>query len=312
MQGYEQRKHRLTEEIRSAASGDIRLGKDTSNLFRDRDEGPRRSLDVRDFKHVLAVDPDARVIEVEGMTPYSDLVDATLPHGVMPAVVPQLKSITIGGAVSGIGIESSSFRYGLPHETVLEMDVLLGHGEVVTCSPDNEHRDLFFGFPNSYGTLGYILKLRTLAVPVKPYVHLRHEPFTDPEAFFDTLAERCADDTIDFVDASVFERGRHYLTTGRFVDQAPYTSDYTYLDIYYRSIARTHRGLPQRVRLHLALGHRLVLVLQEPLRPEPPDAAPWSWRRRLSSVTYTKVMRWNSHWGVTRRLNALTGNHPSP
>ena len=104
------------------------------------------------------------------MITYADLVDATLDHGYMPMVVPQLKSITIGGAVAGVGIESTSFRHGLPHETVLEMDVLLSDGSVVTCSPDNEYSDLYYGIPNSYGTLGYVLKLKTPALPVKPYV----------------------------------------------------------------------------------------------------------------------------------------------
>ena len=36
----------------------------------------------------------------------------------MPAVVPQLKSITLGGAVAGVGIEATSFRYGLVHDTI--------------------------------------------------------------------------------------------------------------------------------------------------------------------------------------------------
>ena len=92
------------------------------------------------------------------MTTYEDLVDATLPHGLMPLVVPQLKTITLGGAVTGLGIESSSFRNGLPHESVLEMEILTGDGEVVAATPDGEHADLFHGFPNSYGTLGYALR----------------------------------------------------------------------------------------------------------------------------------------------------------
>ena len=96
-------------------------------------------------------------------------------EGLMPTVVPELKSITIGGAVVGVGVESSSFRsvsiasgccrnrhcrYGFVHETILEMEVLLANGEVLICTPDNEHSDLFFAIPNSYGTFGYILRLK--------------------------------------------------------------------------------------------------------------------------------------------------------
>ena len=80
------------------------------------------------------------------MCTYEDLVAATLPYGLSPLVVPQLKTITLGGAVTGLGIESASFRNGLPHESVLEMDILTGTGEVVTASRDAAP-DLFSRLP---------------------------------------------------------------------------------------------------------------------------------------------------------------------
>ncbi|MGE4661094.1 MAG: FAD-binding protein, partial [Arenicellales bacterium] len=126
---YQERQERLSENLSRRPGSNIRLGKATSNLFRDR-QTRGNTLDVSDFQHVLSVDPQTRVIETEGMVTYEALADAALTHALIPAVVPQLKSITIGGAVGGIGIESSSFRFGLPHETVLEMDVLLGSGEI--------------------------------------------------------------------------------------------------------------------------------------------------------------------------------------
>lgn len=114
---------------------------------------------MRGFDRVLHVDPDRMFADVEGMTTYEAFAGETLRYGLLPAVVPQLKTITIGGAVSGVGIESSSFRYGLVHETVEEMDVLLGDGSVLVCS-STLNPDLFYGFANSYGTLGYILRLK--------------------------------------------------------------------------------------------------------------------------------------------------------
>jgi FAD/FMN-containing dehydrogenase len=308
MTTYDARKRRLVEQLRQPTREVISLRKDTSNLFRDRKENRGPSLDVRNLRHVLDVDSHTGIVTVEGMTPYVDLVDATLPHGRMPAVVPELKSITIGGAVAGVGIESSSFRYGFPHETVLEMEVLLGNGDVVTCTPDNAHRDLFFGMPNSYGTLGYILKLVLSTVPVKPYVRLTHQAFEDPQQYFEALAHTCDSDA-DFVDGVVFDGGRHYLSVGRFIDEAPYTSDYTYLNIYYRSIpSRSEDYLTVRDYIwrwdtdwfwcskNLYAQNRLARLLLG--------------RKRLNSVFYTRVMRWNSRWGLTRTLNRLTRNRP--
>ena len=45
------------------------------------------------------------------------------------------------------------------------MDILTGAGEIVTASP-HENADLFRAFPNSYGTLGYAVRLRIELEPV--------------------------------------------------------------------------------------------------------------------------------------------------
>lgn len=299
---------RLAARLRTG-QGSPRLAKETSNLFRDRRPGAGARLDVRDFTEVLSVDPARREIDVEGMCSYEALVEATLPRGVMPAVVPQLKSITIGGAVSGIGIESSSFRYGLPHETVTEMEVLLGHGEIVTCTPDNEHRDLFFGLPNSYGTLGYVLRLKALAVPVKPYVRLRHLRFGDPVRYFEALGEWCAGGEADFIDGVVFREGEHSLTLGKFSDEAPYTSDYTWMEIYYRSI-RERKEDWLTIHDYLWRWDTDWFWCSKNLGMQNPLLRRLMGRERLNSVTYTRIMRWNSRHGLTRRLNRLLGRHP--
>ena len=142
----------------------------------------------------------------------------------MPLVVPQLRTITLGGAVTGLGIESSSFRNGLPHESVLEMDVLTGDGRIVTATPDGEHADLFFAFPNSYGSLGYAVRLRIELEPVAPYVGLRHVRFDDLDSLAKTAAidhRRRATTTgerVDFLDGVVFEPDEAYLTLGRWTD----------------------------------------------------------------------------------------------
>src|SRR3984893_18086861 len=76
----------------------VRLAQSTSNLLRCGD--PRaadvRLLDVRPFTRVLSVDLAARVALVGGMTTFEDLAAATLRHGLMPLVVPQLQTITVG------------------------------------------------------------------------------------------------------------------------------------------------------------------------------------------------------------------------
>src|SRR5271165_3385169 len=101
--GYEQRRERLVHELAAARAGgaSVGLAKTTSNLFRHRVQRDTKRIDVRSFHHVLAVDAGSRIAVVEGMTTYEELADETLKLGLLPTVVPQLKTITIGGAISG-------------------------------------------------------------------------------------------------------------------------------------------------------------------------------------------------------------------
>ena len=230
----------------------VRLAKRTSNLFRQRQATTAPGLDVASFDGVLEVDPVTRTAEVQGMTTYEHLVEATLPYGLAPLCVPQLKTITLGGAVTGLGIESASFRSGLPHESVIEMDILTGTGEVLTVSgrADDPNRDLFFGFPNSYGTLGYALRLRIELEPVQPYVHLRHVRFDDASDMARALASitesrEWEGEQVDFCDGTVFSAREQYLTLGRMVPErgAHMPSDYTGMGIYYRSIQERREDL---------------------------------------------------------------------
>ena len=85
----------LVRRYRAVPAGTpVRLGKPSSNLFRFGAPAAHR-LDTSALTGVIGVDPVARTAEVQGMTTYEHLVDSTLPYGLTPMVVPQLKTITV-------------------------------------------------------------------------------------------------------------------------------------------------------------------------------------------------------------------------
>ena len=240
-----------------------------------------KGLDTSGLTGVISVDPDARTADVAGMCTYEDLVAATLPYGLSPLVVPQLKTITLGGAVTGLGIESASFRNGLPHESVLEMDILTGTGEVVTASPRAARRPvprlpeflwhawLFGAAEDRAGTGQAVRRAATPAVPLAdrpgrrdgPH-HRDRRPSTASRST--TSTAWCSAPTRATCASACRRRRRDPV------------SDYTGQDIYYRSIqhADGREARPaDHPRLPVALGHRLVLVLAGVRRAEPDDPA---------------------------------------
>ncbi|MBF0429870.1 MAG: FAD-binding oxidoreductase [Fibrobacteria bacterium] len=234
---YLQKKAQLLSALKQQKDSTIGLNKATSNLFRHRLDKTKSQISLKDFNGVVSLDTENCLAEVEGVATYETIVDALLPHGHMPTVVPELKTITLGGATTGVGIESSSFRYGLVHETIAALDLLTSSGDIIECRPDNEHRNLFYGFPNSYGTLGYASKLTVKTHPVKKYVRLRHIRHTHYKDYFAELERYCKDkETYDFIDGVIFSSDEMYICLATFTDEAPYTSDYTGMNIYFRSL----------------------------------------------------------------------------
>ena len=309
---HDQARQRLAAQYEAIPPGEpVRLAKRTSNLFRPRTELSNPGLDVSGLNSVLSVDAETRTADVQGMTTYEDLVDATLAHGLMPYVVPQLKTITLGGAVTGLGIESSSFRNGLPHESVREIEILTGDGQIVIARPDNEYADLFHSFPNSYGTLGYALRLVIDLEPVQPFVHLRHVRFHDLEQLVASIDKITTDRTydgedVDFLDGTVFSADEAYLTLGAWAKSAPYSSDYTGSEIYYRSVQKRARD---------------YLTVHDYLWRWDTD---WFWcsrafgaqnryirrlwpKRWLRSDIYWKIIRFENKRGVAARINRMRG-----
>ncbi|ULE34975.1 FAD-binding oxidoreductase [Mycobacterium sp. IDR2000157661] len=294
----------------------VRLAKPTSNLFRARAKTTVKGLDVSGLTGVIAVDPDTRTADVAGMCTYEDLVAATLPYGLSPLVVPQLKTITLGGAVTGLGIESASFRNGLPHESVLEMDILTGTGDVVTASRD-VCPDLFHAFPNSYGTLGYSVRIKIELEPVKPFValrHLRFDSIDDLVAAMQRITDTHEHDgaPVDYVDGVVFSAGESYLTLGSMTGTPGPVSDYTGQQIYYRSIQHAGGDKHDRLTIHDYLWRWDTdwFWCSRAFGAQHPTIRRFWPRRYRRSSFYWKLIGYDQRFDIADRIEKRNGRPP--
>jgi hypothetical protein len=222
----------------------IRVKKKTiSNLFRygGRKVQAERWVDLSRFNKPLYLDKRAKTLEVQGLTTYEQIVDYTLPHDLLPTITPELKHITVGGVTVGIGIESNCYRYGFVHDGLIEADVLLSDGRIVTCTATNEYADLFHGLPNSYGTLGYILRAKIKLHKVTQLVELNTVRLGSIDQLLTATKKALNDARTDYIEAIIYTPQEHYLTTSRHIKTGkPNTTVYG-SSVFYQQISRPNK-----------------------------------------------------------------------
>lgn len=294
---YRQKLHRLQESF-DAGGGQLRLAKSTvSNLFRYQPRGPaQQRLSLADFDGVIEVDTANRQLDVEGLATQETIVAHCLPLGLLPLVTPELRHITIGGATVGIGIESSGFRHGFVHDGLIEADVLLPGGDVVTCSADGEHADLFDALPNSYGTLGYILRARIALQPALPYVHLEIRRYDEADAYLEAMRETTALDDVDFVEGLFFGDGRYFLMVGRFRDDLPGTADIVREHVFWKLVT-------ERDDIHLRIEDYIFRYDYDWFW-NVPDTGPYGLFRRLAPRRWRNSAFYTRYAAVKRRVDS--------
>jgi FAD/FMN-containing dehydrogenase len=110
------------------------------------------------------------------------------------------------------------------------------------------------------------------------------------------------------LDGTVFAPRELYLTLGSFRDAAPHASDYTFENIFYRSIR-------ERTTDYLSIHDYLWrwdtdwFWCSSNVYAQYPLVRRLLGKNRLNSITYQRIMRWNSRWGVTKALQRLRGLH---
>nr|GEU43012.1 delta(24)-sterol reductase [Tanacetum cinerariifolium] len=93
------------------------------------------------------------VAKSEPLVKMAQITRASVLMNLALAVVPELDDLTVGGQINGSGLEGSSHLYGLFSDTIVAYEMILGNGQVVRATKDNEYSDLFYAIPWSQGTL---------------------------------------------------------------------------------------------------------------------------------------------------------------
>lgn len=160
--------------------------------------------EYRALERQIVVNPDRASVKVGAKVTMEELVDALLPQGLVPVVVPEFKGITVGGAVNGAGIESTSGLYGQFNDTCLSYTLWTGR-ERVYASP-SENADLFYAVAGSYGTLGRLVYAEIAILPTTGFVELQYETVSSCKEACERIAQ-----SNEPIEGIVYERDRTVL-----------------------------------------------------------------------------------------------------
>ncbi|KXL47432.1 hypothetical protein M433DRAFT_27941 [Acidomyces richmondensis BFW] len=196
----------------------FRIYHGSTNSTQSRKVDPARMVDTSNLDHVLKINKNSKTCLVEPNVPMDQLVDATLPLGLVPPVVMEFPGITVGGAFAGTAGESSGFKYGFFDNTVNWIECVLATGEIVTAS-SQERDDLFFGAAGSFGTLGVTTLLEVQLIDAKRYVEITYHPTSTISHSLTTLRAECDVKDNDFVDGILFGKNHGVIVSGRLTDE---------------------------------------------------------------------------------------------
>jgi FAD/FMN-containing dehydrogenase len=135
-------------------------------------------LDTSAMALIHDIDTAGETATVDGGVVWGDLVDATLQHGLVPRVLTNNLGVSIAGTLSMAGLGVASFRYGTQADNVLELQVVTGAGEIVSCSRE-QNRELFDAVRCGLGQFGTIVRATIPLRRAKPVVRMVYLLYDD-------------------------------------------------------------------------------------------------------------------------------------
>ena len=162
---------------------------------------------VIDMSTLSSVGPvDGGSVWVDAGASWLEVLEATLPHGLGPPTLTDYIGLRVGGTLSGGGIGGQAFRSGLQVDNVLELEVVTGRGEIVTCSR-RERPVLFDTVRAGLGQLAVIVRARLRLVPVPPETRTYLALYDDLRTFTRDQERLIRDGRFDYVEGQAVPAG---------------------------------------------------------------------------------------------------------
>lgn len=110
------------------------------------------------------------VADVSGGVLWEEVLKrCVLEYGLAPRSWTDYLGLSVGGTISNAGVSGQAFRYGPQTSNVTELEVVIGNGDIVTCS-ENQSSELFYSVLGGLGQFGIINRASILLQPAPEMV----------------------------------------------------------------------------------------------------------------------------------------------
>jgi delta24-sterol reductase len=173
-----------------------------------------------DLNGILELDETRGVVRVEPGVNMGQLTRYLVPRGYALKVMVEMEDLTAGGLSMGLGMETTSHRFGLLQETIQAFELVMADGSCKWVTRDSDP-ELFHALPWSHGTMGLLTAVELEIMPIRPYVRMRYIPCHDLDELCTRTHELAvAGDTPDFLETTVYSKNTGVIQCG-WLDDAP-------------------------------------------------------------------------------------------
>lgn len=119
----------------------------------------KNTISTLKYDKLLSFDSEKGILECQSGLTLDKILEVIVPKGWFLPVTPGTKFITVGGAAASDVHGKNHHVDGSFSNHVLEMDVILSNGEIITCSA-NSNSDLFWATCGGMGLTGIITRVK--------------------------------------------------------------------------------------------------------------------------------------------------------
>jgi cytokinin dehydrogenase len=193
-------------------------------------------INMSTLKTIYEINSDNALVDA-GLT-WFELIGHTSAQRLTPPTITDYVHLSVGGTLSVGGIGGQGFIHGPQVDHVLELTVVTGQGNLVTCSPTQDAR-LFDAVRAGLGQFGIMVQARIKLVAAPQNTRFYNLPYADVTTFMADQEFLIGTNRFDYVEGFALDDGNDgwrfmieavkYINPGEGIEEAAQLADLNFL-----------------------------------------------------------------------------------